>query len=83
MSRFRLSRAILSSECGSALAYYHSHRAEIDADIEADERFVAEMKAKAGPSQLQQKLAALGMTRTIRFHLDENCDPAPARRLQV
>jgi uncharacterized protein (DUF433 family) len=29
----------------AALAYYHSHRAEIDADIEADERFVAEMKA--------------------------------------
>jgi uncharacterized protein (DUF433 family) len=31
----------------AALAYYHAHRAEIDADIEADERFVAEMKAKA------------------------------------
>jgi uncharacterized protein (DUF433 family) len=43
----------------AALAYYHSHRAEIDADLEADERFVAEMKAKAGPSRLQQKLAAL------------------------
>lgn len=33
----------------AALAYYDSHRAEIDADIEADERFVAEMRAKAGP----------------------------------
>ena len=43
----------------AALAYYHSHRAEIDADIEADERLVAEQKAKAGPSQVQQKLAAL------------------------
>jgi uncharacterized protein (DUF433 family) len=41
----------------AALAYYHSHRADIDADIEADERFVAEMKAKAGQSKLQQKLA--------------------------
>jgi uncharacterized protein (DUF433 family) len=41
----------------AALAYYHSHRAEIDADIEADERFVAELKAKAGPSPLQAKLA--------------------------
>jgi uncharacterized protein (DUF433 family) len=41
----------------AALAYYHGHRAEIDSDIEADERFVAEMKAKAGPSRLQQKLA--------------------------
>jgi uncharacterized protein (DUF433 family) len=43
----------------AALAYYHGHRAEIDADIEADERFVAEMKAKAGPSKLQEKLAAV------------------------
>jgi len=43
----------------AALAYYHSHRAEIDADIEADERFVAEMKAKAGPSKLPEKLARL------------------------
>jgi uncharacterized protein (DUF433 family) len=41
----------------AALAYYHSHRAEIDADIEADERFVAEMKGKAGPSKLQQRVA--------------------------
>jgi uncharacterized protein (DUF433 family) len=43
----------------AALAYYHSHRAEIDADIAADEKFVAELKAKAGPSRLQQKLAEL------------------------
>lgn len=42
----------------AALAYYHGHRAEIDADITADEVFAAEMKAKAGPSLVQQKLAA-------------------------
>jgi uncharacterized protein (DUF433 family) len=41
----------------AALSYYHGHRAEIDTDIEADERFVAELRAKAGPSLLQQKLA--------------------------
>jgi uncharacterized protein (DUF433 family) len=41
----------------AALSYYHGHRVEIDADIEADERFVAELQAKAGPSKLQQKLA--------------------------
>src|SRR5438270_1550847 len=35
----------------AALAYYHSHRVEIDADIEADERFVAEMRAKAGTAK--------------------------------
>jgi uncharacterized protein (DUF433 family)/mRNA-degrading endonuclease toxin of MazEF toxin-antitoxin module len=43
----------------AALSYYHGHRAQIDADIEADARFVAEMKTKAGPSKLQEKLAAL------------------------
>lgn len=43
----------------AALAYYHGHRGDIDADIEADERFVAEMKAKSGSSKLPEKLAAL------------------------
>jgi hypothetical protein len=41
----------------AALAYYHGHRAEIDADIAEDERFIAEQRAKAGPSRLQQLLA--------------------------
>jgi uncharacterized protein (DUF433 family) len=36
----------------AALAYYHRHRTEIDADIEADERFVADLRAKAGPVKL-------------------------------
>jgi hypothetical protein len=31
----------------------------IDADIGADERFVAELRAKASPSRLLEKLAAL------------------------
>lgn len=43
----------------AALAYYHSHRVEIDADIEADARFVAQMKAKAGSSKLQENLVTL------------------------
>jgi uncharacterized protein (DUF433 family) len=43
----------------AALAYYHSHRNEIDADIEADEQFAAQMKAKAGPSKLHEKRATL------------------------
>src|SRR5438477_12435884 len=30
----------------AALAYYHAQRAQIDAEIEADERFIAEMKAQ-------------------------------------
>jgi uncharacterized protein (DUF433 family) len=47
------------AEVFAALAYYHSHRAEVDADIIADECFAADMRAKAGPSKLQEKLAAL------------------------
>jgi len=43
----------------AALAYYHAHRAEIDTDIAADERLVAEMKAAAGPSKLRQRLGEL------------------------
>jgi len=43
----------------AALAYYHSHRAQIDADIDADQHLVAEMKTKAGPSKLQEKIATL------------------------
>jgi hypothetical protein len=35
----------------AALAYYHGQRAEVDADIEADKRFVATMKAQAGASK--------------------------------
>lgn len=40
----------------AALAYYHAHRSEIDADIETDERFVAQARA-AHPSKLRERLA--------------------------
>ena len=43
----------------AALTYYYDHREHIDADIEADEQFIAEQKAKAGRSKLQQKLTGL------------------------
>jgi uncharacterized protein (DUF433 family) len=39
----------------AALAYYHSHRDEIDSDIATDEQYVAESKLKAGSSVLQEK----------------------------
>jgi uncharacterized protein (DUF433 family) len=42
----------------AALAYYWSHQEEIQRDIEAEDRLVAELKAKAGPSRLQENLAA-------------------------
>ncbi|HKB02388.1 MAG TPA: DUF433 domain-containing protein [Gemmataceae bacterium] len=44
------------AEVHAALAYYHSHRAEIDADIRADEEFVARVRSEASPSPLAQKL---------------------------
>jgi uncharacterized protein (DUF433 family) len=43
----------------AAIAYYWSHQDEIRSDMEAEDRLVAELKAKAGPSKLQAKLAEL------------------------
>ena len=36
------------AEVHAALAYYYSHRAEIDGNIRADEEFVAQLRAKSG-----------------------------------
>ncbi|MEX2559874.1 MAG: DUF433 domain-containing protein [Pirellulales bacterium] len=41
----------------AALAYYWSHQDEIHQDIESEEKLVAELKAKAGPSKIQERLA--------------------------
>ena len=41
----------------AALAYYWSHPDEINQDVEDEEKLVAELKAKAGPSKLQERLA--------------------------
>jgi len=43
----------------AALTYYYDLRDQIDADIAADERFVAEQKAKTSRSILQQTLAGM------------------------
>jgi uncharacterized protein (DUF433 family) len=40
----------------AALAYYHDHRAEIDSQMEADEKLVEEMR-RFYPSKLKAKLA--------------------------
>ena len=48
--------SITLSDVYAALAYYFENRERIDADILEGEKFVAEMKAKAPPSLLQQKL---------------------------
>ncbi len=41
----------------AALAYYWSNRDEIHQAIETEEKLVAAMKANAGPSRLQERLA--------------------------
>jgi uncharacterized protein (DUF433 family) len=48
--------SITLSDVHAALAYYYENRERIDAEILEGERFVAEMKAKAPPSLLQEKL---------------------------
>ncbi len=48
--------SITLADVHAALAYYHEHRARIDQAIAEGHRFVAEMKAKASPSLLQEKL---------------------------
>ena len=40
----------------AALAYYFSHREAIDADVRADEEFIADLRAKGGPTPLENKL---------------------------
>jgi uncharacterized protein (DUF433 family) len=40
----------------AALAYYHAHRPEIDADIRADEELVTRLRSAAGQSPLERKL---------------------------
>jgi uncharacterized protein (DUF433 family) len=46
------------SDVHGALAYYYENRVRIDADIEEGAKFVAEMRAKADPSPLQEILKA-------------------------
>lgn len=43
----------------AALAYYWSHQDEIHRDIENEEKLVAELKAKAAPSKIEERLAEL------------------------
>jgi uncharacterized protein (DUF433 family) len=48
--------SITLADVHAALAYYYENRERIDADIEAAKRYAEEMKAKAGPSLLEQRL---------------------------
>jgi uncharacterized protein (DUF433 family) len=50
--------SITLAQVHAALAYYHEHKAEIDADIAEGKRFVEELKANTPHSKLQQLLEA-------------------------
>ena len=47
---------ITLSDVHAALAYYYENREQIDDSIREDEQFAADMRAKAGPSLVKQKL---------------------------
>jgi predicted kinase len=49
---------ITLAQVHAALAYYYSHRDEIERAIADAAAFAEEMKAKAGPSLLQERLKA-------------------------
>jgi uncharacterized protein (DUF433 family) len=49
---------ITLSDVHAALAYYYENRERIESDIENGRKFVEEMRAKAGPSLLQEMLKA-------------------------
>ena len=49
------------SDVYAALAYYHDHRATIDAQIDSAHRFAEELKAQTGPSLVQRKLQGQGI----------------------
>jgi len=47
---------ITLSQVHAALAYYYDHGDEIQAVIAEEDRFVEELKAKSGPSLLQERI---------------------------
>jgi uncharacterized protein (DUF433 family) len=49
---------ITLAQVHAALAYYYDHRDEIEQAIADEDQYVAELKAKAGPSRLQELLKA-------------------------
>ena len=61
--------SITLAEVHAALAYYYENRERIDADIEAAKRYAEQMRAKAGPSRLQEKIR--------QRNADASDDPLP------
>ena len=51
------------SQIYAALAYYHDHQVELDAQIEGGRREYERLKAEAGETPLQKRLKELGKLR--------------------
>lgn len=49
-------KSLNRAQVHAALAYYWSHQAEIEQDMEHEEKFVAELMARSGPSKFQRIL---------------------------
>ncbi len=47
---------ITLAQVHAALAYYYDHHDEIRAAISEEDRYIEELKAKSGPSLLQERL---------------------------
>jgi uncharacterized protein (DUF433 family) len=48
--------SITLADVHAALAYYYENRERVDADIESSKKYAEEMRSKAGPSRLEEKL---------------------------
>ena len=48
-------------QVSSALAYYADHQEELDAEIEADLEYAAQLEREAGPSPLVERLREQGL----------------------
>jgi hypothetical protein len=49
------------AEAHAAMAYYFDHRAEIDAEIEAELREVEQTRAESEPTPIERRLRAKGL----------------------
>jgi uncharacterized protein (DUF433 family) len=49
------------AEVHSAMAYYFDHQSEIDGEIEAEQRLIAESRQNAKPTPAEQRLRAQGL----------------------
>jgi predicted nuclease of predicted toxin-antitoxin system/uncharacterized protein (DUF433 family) len=64
----------------AALCYYHSHKEEMDAQMQDEAKFASDLQEKFS-SELKQKLAELD-AQVVRYHLDRSCPGSLAEALR-